>query len=85
MRKYMKPVLEVSEDMTEGVYLASGNAQDEEKTTCRFGRTEANPGSDKCQTCSVSGGVTNVTPEGQESYRNEAFTTCPDHMPVKES
>lgn len=35
MRKYMKPVLEVSEDMTEGVYLASGNAQDEEKTTCR--------------------------------------------------
>ena len=36
MRKYMKPVLEVSEDMTEGVYLASGNAQDEEKTTCRF-------------------------------------------------
>ena len=43
MRKYIKPVLEVSEDMTEGVYLASGNAQDEEKTTCRFGRTEANP------------------------------------------
>ena len=85
MRKYMKPVLEVSEDMTEGVYLASGNAQDEEKTTCQFGRTEANPGSDKCQTCSVSGGATNVTPEGQESYRKEDFTTCPDHMPVKES
>ena len=36
MRKYIKPVLEVSEDMTEGVYLASGNAQDEEKTTCRL-------------------------------------------------
>lgn len=85
MKEYTRPVLEITKNITEGVYLASGNVQDETKVTCRFGRTEANPGSDKCQTCSVTGGVTNVTPEGQESYRKEDFTTCPDHMPIKEA
>ncbi len=86
MKKYTRPVLEMEPDMAEGVYLASGDTvkPDGEKKHCRFGRTEANPGSDTCQTCSVTGGATDTTPEGQESYRRDDFKGCPDNMPIKE-
>lgn len=80
MKKYTRPVLEMEPDMAEGVYLASGDTVKQ----CRFGRDAANPGSDKCQTCSVTKGATDTTPAGQESYRREDFTTCPDNMPIKE-
>lgn len=70
----------MNENLAEGVYLASGD-----KEICRFGRTEANPGSDKCQTCSVTGGASDTTMPGQQSYRKEDFKNCPDNMPIKNS
>lgn len=76
MKSYEKPVA-VNTGINEGVYAASG-----EKERCRFGRTEYNPGSDKCQSCSATNGEndTGKRPDGT-SYRKEDFTTCPDNMP----
>ena len=49
---------------------------------CRFGRDEANPGSDKCQACSATGGAQSEGLPGQ-SFGKEDYTGCPDNMPEK--
>ena len=88
MREYVRPAVEVLEETSEGVYAASGDSVDNdnnnqtEKVTCRFGRTEANPGSDTCQACSFSGGLRGQELDGESLFRSD-FTTCPDGFPVK--
>ena len=52
MSAYEKPMIHVVPEQAEGIFMASGD-----KTVCRFGRTEANPGADTCQACSKSGGT----------------------------
>ena len=58
MKKYVKPEVVETKEYAEGVYLASGGSTDNssgpEETVCRFGRKEANAGSDTCQECSKS-------------------------------
>ncbi len=81
MKIYESPEAVRADSVTEGVYMASGDA---EEKVCRFGRNEANPGSDTCQNCSVSGGVRSEKLPGQESPRREDFTVCVDGMPMKE-
>ena len=49
MSAYEKPMIHVVPEQAEGIFMASGD-----KTVCRFGRTEANPGADTCQACSKS-------------------------------
>ena len=60
MQEYVKPEVVETKEYAEGVYLASGGSTDNssgpEETACRFGRKEANAGSDTCQECSKSGG-----------------------------
>jgi hypothetical protein len=95
MKNYEKPILEVTDSRTEGVYAASGgntadntgtdtdkNSNSTEKKRCHFGRTEANPGADICQACSKSGGISQKLLEG--SFR-EDYKGCIDNMPEKES
>ena len=47
MSAYEKPMIHVVPEQAEGIFMASGD-----KTVCRFGITEANPGADTCQACS---------------------------------
>lgn len=90
MKEYKRPVIEVLEETSEGVYAASGdnagNEQnnEEQKARCRFGRTEANPGSDTCQACSFSGGLRGVELDGESLFRSD-FSGCVDGLPIKES
>ncbi len=73
-RKFNKPEIVETEIKLEGVYANSGAPMGK----CRFGRDTYNPGSDKCQACSLSGGL---------SYKGQAFkenfTGCVDGMPGK--
>ena len=89
MKKYVKPEVVETKEYAEGVYLASGGSTDNssgsEEAVCRFGRKEANAGSDTCQECSKSGGQRNTPLPGEESARGEDFTGCIDGRPVKKS
>lgn len=67
----------------EGIFMASGENHTP-ITTCRFGRTEANAGSDVCQECSRSSGLQSSHRPGEESARKEDFTGCIDGLPIKE-
>lgn len=52
MKEYQRPVVELAEGLSEGIYAASGD--EEQETTkdhpevCKYGRREANPGVDMC-------------------------------------
>lgn len=69
MKKYVKPEVVETKEYAEGVYLASGGSTDNssgpEEAVCRFGRKEANAGSDTCQECSKSGGQRNTPLPGR--------------------
>ena len=89
MKMYEKPVVEVLDDVAEvvcadGSNEAGGNggngAENSNLTVCRFGRTEANPGADKCQSCSATNG-TKADQGG--TFRVEDFKGCVDNKPVK--
>lgn len=80
-KTYEKPGIIPSCEKSEGIFMASGDDTDK---VCRFGRTEANPGSDVCQNCSLSGGERDHKLPGTESPKKEDFTTCIDNMPIKE-
>ena len=86
---FVQPEVVETKDYAEGVYLASGGSTDNssgpEETACRFGRKEANAGSDTCQECSKSGGQRNTPLPGEESAREADFTGCIDGRPVKRS
>ena len=82
MKEYEKPIVVLTEGSCEGVYAASGDDSDQNQR-CRFGRREANPGSDACQACSYSGGVRDEELAGESLFEND-FTGCPDDMPVKQ-
>ncbi len=79
MKDYEKPVAVRQGDLAEGIYLASGDKEDK---VCRFGRKEANPGSDVCQACSQSGGLVSKSESG--AFKSD-FKGCVDNMPVKEN
>ncbi len=85
MKKYVKPEVVETKEYAEGVYLASGNSSDADEEVCRFGRKEANAGSDVCQECSKSGEERSTPLPGEESARREDFTGCIDGKPVKNS
>lgn len=81
--KYKKPELICLDDTAEGVYMASGDTENETtEKRCRFGRTEANPGADGCQACSYSGGTRNTELPDEPLFR-EDYTGCPDNMPER--
>lgn len=82
MKKYNKPVVSLVDSIAEGVYLASGVEEPTKKNRCRFGRVEANAGSDSCQACSVSGGQRNKELPGESLYKAD-FKSCIDNMPIK--
>lgn len=92
MKGYVRPEAVILDETSEGVFAASGQVEDnqdessQEQTTqvCRFGRKEANPGSDTCQACSYSGGLRDQELSGESLFRSD-FSECPDGMPVKES
>lgn len=84
MRKYTKPMLEISSEIAEGVYLASGNQQQETKVTCKYGRNEANRGADQCQVCSATGGQRSEPLPGERYYRDD-YKGCPEKLPEKEA
>ena len=75
MSAYEKPMIHVVPEQAEGIFMASGD-----KTVCRFGRTEANPGADTCQACSKSGGTASKLAES--TFRSD-YNGCPDNMPEK--
>lgn len=89
MKKYVKPEVVETKEYAEGVYLASGGSTDNSsgsgRSCRRFGRKEANAGSDTCQECSKSGGQRNTPLPGEESAREADFTGCIDGRPVKRS
>ena len=68
MKEYQRPVVELAEGLSEGIYAASG---DEEQ--------EANPGVDMCQACSATNGLSS---DGSGYFR-EDFGGCPENMPIK--
>lgn len=78
MKAYEKPDVHELEEVSEGVYTASGDQKEEDKV-CRFGRKEANSGSDTCQSCSATGGL---TPDKKGTYKGD-YTGCVDNMPEK--
>ncbi len=81
MKNYQKPEAQQLNEYAEGVFMASGMTPER----CRFGRKQANPGSDTCQECFFSKGLRSEPLPGDESARRpdtNAFT-CPDDMPVK--
>lgn len=80
MSNYEKPVVVMTEESTESVYLASGDQLEQ----CRFGRTEASAGADACQECSKSGGKRSAPLPGEESARRDDFKSCVDNMPIKQ-
>lgn len=82
MKDYEKPVAVRQGDLAEGIYLASGDTENKEDRVCRFGRKEANPGSDTCQACSQSGGLVSKSEDG--AFKAD-FKGCVDDMPVKEN
>ncbi len=83
MKSYEKPIVTKLEGKSESIYMASGASEDEaeEKVVCRFGRSNANPGSDTCQACCKSGGLLNKVEGG--TFRND-FTECIEGLPLKE-
>lgn len=89
MKTYEKPEIILMKNASEGVYLASGSAEADDKNSedntrrCRFGRENANQGADKCQVCSATGGIRDQVLSG-EHYFKEDYKGCPDHMPEKE-
>jgi hypothetical protein len=80
--RYEQPVILDVDNEFEGVFAASGN-DDQEVKRCRNGRREANPGSDLCQVCSVSGGTLKAPRPGESVSRTD-YKGCPDGMPEKE-
>lgn len=82
MRDYKKPEAMYISETSEGVYMASGDDEEDVKR-CRFGRTEANPGADTCQVCSYSGGVRDKELPDEPLFK-EDYKGCPDNMPEKE-
>lgn len=87
MEDYKKPVAISLNEMSEGVYMASGDDTDDKDETqkkCKFGFTEANPGRDQCQFCSASGGLTNEKGTGEQVYIKE-YVGCPEGMPEKKN
>lgn len=92
MKEYIRPEALVLDEVNEGVFAASGQidenqgeVSDQEQNTvvCRFGRKEANPGSDTCQACSFSGGLRDQELSGESLFKSD-FSGCPDGLPVKE-
>ncbi len=81
MEKYEIPVVEIVDEVSEGVYAASGDLTDN-RVRCRFGRTAANPGADMCQACSYSGGDRNSELPGESLFESD-FAGCPDGLPVE--
>lgn len=81
--RIQKPVVELAEGLSEGIYAASGD--EEQETTkdhpevCKYGRREANPGVDMCQACSATNGLSS---DGSGYFR-EDFAGCPENMPIK--
>lgn len=73
MQTYQKARMIVAEETNEGVYMGSG-----EPRVCRFGRKEANPGADVCQSCSKSNG----TSSNEKAYKQD-YKGCVDNMPQK--
>lgn len=92
MKEYKRPEALVLDETSEGVFAASGQVdenqgaenQEQETVVCRFGRREANPGSDACQACSFSGGLRDQELSGESLFKSD-FSGCPDGLPVKES
>ena len=91
MKEYMKPEALVLDEINEGVFAASGQVDDDQQNddnqstaVCRFGRKEANPGSDTCQACSYSGGLRDQELSGESLFESD-FSGCPDGKPVKKS
>jgi hypothetical protein len=80
MNKYERPVAKVLDSTTEGVYMASGDDDNNVARVCRFGRTEASAGADTCQSCSKTGGVSAT----EQAYRAD-YTGCIENMPEKDS
>ncbi len=88
MKLYEKPVVELVDDVAEVVCADGSNNADNNNggnnqnvTACRFGRTEANPGSDACQSCSKTNGARS---DQGGTFRAD-FTGCVENKPVKES
>ena len=85
MKMYEKPVVEVLDEVVcaDGSNEAGGNggngAENSNLTVCRFGRTEANPGSDACQSCSA----TNGAKADQGGTFRADFSGCVDNKPLK--
>ena len=85
MSYYKKPIVNILDDTSEGVYAASGSVEETESSDhpekCKFGRKEANPGADSCQGCSSSNGLHN---DGTGLFESD-FQGCPENMPIKNS
>lgn len=87
MKLYEKPVVELVDDVTEVVCADGSNdannnngGNNQNAVACRFGRTEANPGSDTCQSCSTTNGA-----RGDQGGTFRAdFTGCVENKPIKE-
>lgn len=87
MKLYEKPVVELVDDVAEVVCADGSNdannnngGNNQNAVACRFGRTEANPGSDTCQSCSATNGA-----RGDQggTFRSD-FTGCVENKPIKE-
>ena len=76
MSAYEKPMIHVVPEQAEGIFMASGD-----KTVCRFGRTEANPGADTCRAPFTNPAARLALAES--TFRSD-YNGCPDNMPEKQ-
>ncbi len=88
MKLYEKPVVEAIEDVAEVVCADGSNGSSNDivggdngtKVVCRFGRTEASPGADACQSCSKTNGESATA----QAFRGD-YTYCIEGLPEKDS
>ena len=89
MKNYERPMIQLTEEMMESVYTASGdttadNNGEQTKEICRFGRKSVKKNGKDCVKCVASGG-TSIARTTQDVPGLHAIdpSQCPDHMPAQ--
>lgn len=87
MRGYEKPFVLRNDELSEGVYAASGSGSGsgDVENRCRFGKKKVNVNSSACKKCISSGGtsVSNHPSEDIPGHMTITADQCPDQMPPK--
>lgn len=87
MKGYEKPFVLRNEELSEGIYTASGSSSEsgDLEKHCRFGKKNVNVRSAACKKCVSSGGtsVSNQPSDQVPGHMTITADQCPDQMPPK--